>query len=462
MHDPVSPDTQARIRQAFVLGLARNPVAAPAALAGLLPDGDHTLALLALTGQRARFAAPGAVAGPVPDAARALHEDPRPILTPPARRALDRLSRSVEKSLAATVMPIALRRVGAAGMRPHPFDLPALARYIRADPENQGQSERAYIALIGADAGADEQTGLFSEGIGADNWTVFPPAQRRLFVAAVRRADPAAGRALLEGVWKTEPAAVRAVLLDALATGLGPDDRPFLDGLAGDRAQTVREIADRLARLAAAGTLKERLAAAAQCFKRAGGVMAALGLGGAGLSFSAPGGRRAKVEDLNEERQRLFAGLALEALAREVGATPAEVMAALPEDEHLVRTLLMQSVSGDAATLQSIAAARLLAITTMPVPVIRLAAEARVAVDPATAARFLAGSVWTKALADLAGSDDNPAPKDDGRLVCTAALMPPAAMPAFAAALAAAPQTAIRGARDFTDLVLALDPNSTP
>lgn len=465
MHDPVPPGQQARIRQAFLLGLSRHPLAPPPSLGGALPAAaDPMLAVLALTGQRRRFgAAAAAAAAPVPDAARALHGDPRPILPPPARRALGRLAVSVEKSLAATVMPAALRRVAAAGLRPHPFDLPALARHIRADPDNHGRAERAYLALADAGTRANEEqaAGLLAEAVTAANWTAFPPAQRRLFVAAVRRRDPAEGRALVEAVWKTEPAAVRAALLEALAAGLGADDKAFLDGLAGDRAETVRTIAARLARLAAAGSLAQRLAAAARCFTRTGGAIAALGIGGAGrLMFAPPAGTGAAAAEPEAEAERLFTGLPLGALARAVGAAPDEIVAAVPDHEHRVRALLLQAAAADgAAALQGIASARLLAAATMPAAVIGLAGEARVAVDPAAAAQFLAGPVWQRVLAVI-GSGDGVA-RDDGSLVCTAALMPAAAMPAFVAAIAGAAVTATRAARDFADLVLALPADAT-
>ena len=459
MEDPVPPDMLARFRQAFLLGLARSPVAPPPALARL--DGDPVLALLALTAQRRRFAVPAVpVPGAVPGAARALHDDPRPILPPPARRALAHLARSVEKpaSLTTTVMPLALRRIAAAGMRPHPFDLPGLARHVRAETERHGPAERAWLALTDTGAEATEQA-PFLEAISALNWRLFPPAQRRRFVADVRRSDPAAGRALVEGVWKTEPAAVRAALLEALATGLGPDDKRFLDGLTGDRAESVRKNAVWLARLASAAPTADRAAEAARWFRRAGRVMAALGIGGRGLTFASPGGKSANAAEAEAERERVFAGLPLAALAAAVGATPAEVVAALPDDEHRVRALLLQQAAADDVDVRGIDAARLLAITKMPAPLVTLATEARAPVDPGTAAQFLAGRVWTEAVAELAGRSDG---RDDGRLVCTAALMPPEAIPAFLAGLDAAPPTATRAARDFAALVLALTPDSPP
>ncbi len=464
MHDPIPPDLQARIRQAFLLGLTRQPVAPPPSLAARLPPGSEpALALLALIGQRQRFAVPPPVAAdPVPDAARRLHEDPRPILPPLARRALTRLAGSVEKSLAGHVLPIALRRVNAAGCRPHPFDLPDFARYIKADAENQGLAERAYLALIASDTDEEAAQGLFFDRITADNWTTFPKAQRRLFVAGVRQRDPAAGRSLIENVWKTEPAPVRAALLEALAAGLGAGDKPFLDKLATDRAESVRQAAGRLlARMPDTDSLAQRLAEAAQCFKRpakgVGRMMSALGIGGGDTLTFVPPGDRSNWQEGRALRDRLFGDLPLAALAKAAGATPAEIIAALPEDEHHVRSLLVDSAAAeeDTATVQGIVRGRLFASQALTGPVVMsIATAARGPLDPEAAARLLATPVWRSAVSSPAA--DGPTPKDDGRFVFTATLMPREAMPAFVASFDTAPALAARAAKDFADLILAL------
>jgi hypothetical protein len=459
---PVPPDLQVRIRQAFLLGLARQPVAPPPSLSALLPPGSEpALALLALMGQRQRFAGPPPVAAdPVPDAARRLHEDPRPILPPQARRALTRLAGSVEKSLAGHVLPIALRRIGAAGCRPHPFDLPDLARHIKADAENQGLAERAYLALIASDTDEEAAKGLFFDRITAENWTTFPKAQRRSFVAGVRQKDPAEGRALIESVWKTEPAPVRAALLEALAVGLGAGDKPFLDKLATDRAESVRQAAGRLlARMPDTAGFAQRLAEAVQCFKRpakgVGRMMAALGMGGGDTLTFVPPGDRSNSQEGRALRDRLFSDLPLAALAKAVGATPAEIIAAVPEDEHHVRSLLVDSAAAeeDTATVQGIVKARLFASQALTGPVLMsIATEARLPLDPDVALHLLAA--WKFAVSSLAA--DGPAPKDDGRFIFTATLMPHEAMPVFVASLDAAPVLAARAAKDFADLILAL------
>jgi hypothetical protein len=478
MHDPVPPDLHVRIRQAFLLGLARQPVAPPPSLTGLLPPGSEpAVALLALTGQRQRFAgAPAPVVDPVPDAARRLHEDPRPILPPPARRALSRLAGSVEKPLAGSVLPIALRRIGAAGCRPHPFDLPDLARHIKADADNLGLAERAYLALIASDADDEATKGLFFDRITAENWTTFPKAQRRMFVAGVRRDNSAEGRALIESVWKTEPAPVRAALLEALAVGLGADDKPFLDRLATDRADSVKQAAQRLlARMPSDEGFAQRVAEAAQWFKRAGKgvgrVMAALGMGGEGaLTFMPPGGKSDLLE-VAAARTRLFTRLPLDTLAKAVGVTPADIVAALPENEMEVLWLLLETAreDGDIATVQCIVRTCLLTSRAFPGQhIASLAAGARLPLDPEAATRFVTAPTWKNVISGLdqlselgvkvgvASGTASVVPKDDGRLIFTATLMPREAMPAFVASLAPLHPLTARAAKDFADLILAL------
>jgi hypothetical protein len=459
MDDPIGPDTQARIRQSFLLGLARQPVVTPPSLTGLLSQGcDPILALLALAGQRQRFArVPSLAVDAVPDAARRLHEDPRPILPPPARRALNRLSGSVEKALASSVLPIVLGRIGTAGFRVHPFDLPELARHIKSDAESHGLAERAYLALIASDADEDTAKGLFFDRISADNWTTFPKAQRRAYVAGVRRDNPAEGRALIESVWKGEPAPIRAALLEALVVGLGADDRSFLESLATDRADSVKLAAQRLlARIPTGEGYEQRRAEAARCFKRAGvgHVLTTLGMGGNGaLTFAPP-----KREDPIGER--LFADLPLDVLASSVGVTPAEIVTALQvaNEQHALWLLLETAAEdGDATTIQCIAGAYLLASRSLSGQVVMpLAIEAKLPLDPEVATRLLVAPTWANAVSDLARATTPAAQTDDGRLIFTATLMPREVMPAFIESLAPLPLATARASKDFVDLILAL------
>lgn len=67
--------------------------------------------------------------------------------------------------------------------------------------------------------------------------------QRKAFLAAERRRDPAAARARLGQALPELPAKERAELAHGLEVGLGPDDEPLLDQLRCDRGQDVRAVA---------------------------------------------------------------------------------------------------------------------------------------------------------------------------------------------------------------------------
>ena len=88
-------------------------------------------------------------------------------------------------------------------------------------------------------------------------------ADRVTQVAALRHADPDAGRALVEQTWSTDGAQHRAAAVAALVVGLGPADEPFLERCLDDRAKSVRQEAcrllDRLPGSARAARMADRL-----------------------------------------------------------------------------------------------------------------------------------------------------------------------------------------------------------
>jgi len=74
-------------------------------------------------------------------------------------------------------------------------------------------------------------------------WEAGSPAQRRGYLAGLRRRDPAAARALLSDEWASLDANERADLLRTLSIGLGPDDEPLLETALDDRRKEVRTVA---------------------------------------------------------------------------------------------------------------------------------------------------------------------------------------------------------------------------
>lgn len=111
----------------------------------------------------------------------------------------------------------------------------------------------AWLATLNPDwswAGSTPSAHEFTEDDLARRYAAGSRAERVALLSTLRARDPEAGRALLLSTWSTEPAAERAALITTLATGLGPDDEPFLEDALDDRGATVR---------ATAATLLERL-----------------------------------------------------------------------------------------------------------------------------------------------------------------------------------------------------------
>ena len=465
----------ARARQAMMLGLARQPFATPAALAPLVaaaepepgldrgPDADPARLTLVLAAQRQRFERPAGIASTAVPVARQMHADARPILPPPARRALARLSNAVAKGETAQVLQTAVRRVVAAGFRPHPFDLPWLMPHIKPSPACLGLAERAFLALSEKpEAGERPRTGILHAEITTANWTDFPRGHRRDLLARQRAADPAAARALLESVFKTEPAPVRAELLHALAVRLSLADQPFLEGLAGDRADSVKQVAARLlAQVPGTPAHAARLAAAAACFQKPAGVaslIARIGIGNAGeVTFVPP--KAAKTE-AGGALWKLFNGLSLDALARATGLPGPQILDALPEDDVVFNCLVETAVTDADAAAQALLfehKVRAVAAETGArfVTLAAISAHAPAQMSLALAETVLASPGFAR-VAEALNTSGTATPKDDGTLLALAGLMPAEAMPRYLAALEPLPMAATREARAFAELVLAL------
>lgn len=116
-----------------------------------------------------------------------------------------------------------------------------------------------WLTWMSAAPGQDGEAELTEE-----SWADFAPAERRAVLARMRRADPAAARALIEAKAPAEAADQRLRLVQLLETGLSAEDAPFLEGLAKDRSEKIRDLAaDLLARLGQAartGALDDELA----------------------------------------------------------------------------------------------------------------------------------------------------------------------------------------------------------
>jgi hypothetical protein len=226
------------LARSFLLGTSRNPVAA-GVLQNLVSIAGPAFELtaLALVGQRMRFRRHGPP--PQPDTTTPI-DDPRKIVPDAARPLMRRLLGGKDGSASDTAALALADTCHRRRLRPHPFDLPRLTAFVRAHGEALGPGAAAW-----AERNQENETrpaGYFdADAIDASNWTLARPAARVEFIAAIRGREPDRARELVAAGFAKDPAPVRARLLDAFARGLSQADVPFLEGLAKDRAPTVRE-----------------------------------------------------------------------------------------------------------------------------------------------------------------------------------------------------------------------------
>jgi hypothetical protein len=457
-----------RVKQAMLLGLARQPLVIPdplQPLATAAPERDAALTVLALAGQQHRFQRPPQTAGveQVPEAARRLHQDPRPILPEAARRPLLRLANGVEKVWADAILSVAARRVAARGFRLHPFDLPRLIADIKADARCLGLAERAYLALT---ASAETAGTALDNEITRENWTGFQKLHRIAFLRSERRKHPASARALLEDVFKSEPANVRGDLLGALDVGLGVDDLPFLESLANDRADSVRTVAARLvAAVPGTSAFAARLSEAGRCFTRSnlsvGGILNRIGLAdAAAVTFKPPASTSG---ERHTSLAKLFEGFSAAEIGEAAGLTASEVIAAIPSDDDAIHAAFSQRAAcdNDTATLMQLAEAKLTAAGTnsrTAAPVLAWLADSLSEPVSLDFGHCLLGSAaFQAALQRLQEAETPAAMKDDGTLIWTAAVLPTSLFPSFLAKIEPLLPATSRAARAFVDLAQALE-----
>jgi hypothetical protein len=285
------PATYEDLVAAATVGLDRRPLrltglAGPAAVhADVLDDADPAATLLAaaalLSSARRAGAAPASATPPSPAAA-----DAEPELSPLASAILSDALRS-DPDLAADLLTAAAQ----AGRRAAPPVLPALldaavrhralrqpasavlgerGRWLAAYRDDWHRALGADNSKIGSgsdngnrrsdnsnmeaggDHGAGGEPGAAEEqGAGAahdadETWRTGGRAERRVWLAALRRRDPAAARDQLAGTFDTETGDDRADLLAVLQIRLSPADEPFLEAALDDRKQAVRQAAARL------------------------------------------------------------------------------------------------------------------------------------------------------------------------------------------------------------------------
>ncbi len=161
------------------------------------------------------------------------------------RGQLARLATMTKKDASSRLLPAALDAIRAAGLALHPFDYARLEDIIARHAERVDSGARAWLQTVRPEKELPE---ALYDGPAVDESNVAQAGKRQkiAYVAALRVANPAAGRGLVERLFPDEPAANRLELAAVLASHLSGEDRPFLESLASDRAQTVRDKANEL------------------------------------------------------------------------------------------------------------------------------------------------------------------------------------------------------------------------
>ncbi|MCZ8261960.1 MAG: DUF5691 domain-containing protein [Beijerinckiaceae bacterium] len=317
-----------RVTHHLSLGLARAPL--PAEGAGPVA-ADAPLALLAMAGQARRF-----IRSALPDRFDPPREsrDDRPLVSDAARGLLQAIKPTTGTTELAIADLMEKRR-----LRLHPFDLPALASFVKAYAEQLGESA---IAFASSEGEKEPQTNDFFDAsiIDETNWIAASPARKSGFIRTLRTQDPARARDIVQAGFAGQHAPARVKVLQAFVVGLARDDIPFLESLAGDRAPSVRTLAEQLL---------SRLPGTPAYAARLTDVMSRLSLVYSGLLR-----RRAEIRieypaTINEWQRpgwlfEILEGLPLDGLAKGLGLSVDEMAAAAQKADRLSIALARQAI----------------------------------------------------------------------------------------------------------------------
>jgi hypothetical protein len=228
-------------------------------------------------------------------------------------------------------------------LQPHPFDFPRMDGFLRAHAERLGPDTCAWVDR---DKSGEAKRGYFDmELLDNGNWHEATPARRQRYIEDRRRQDADAARALVEAVWPNEGADLRFKLLQALRPGLCPADKPFLEGLAKDRAPRVRELAERyLSRLPGAAGQNPALTAVMERIVRG-----EIGFLRKRLTLRLELPATVRADNWQGWVAQLFEDVELEELADALGLQSAELIAAAAQDRCLSTGIaIMAFRQGDA------------------------------------------------------------------------------------------------------------------
>ncbi|MGY1899665.1 DUF5691 domain-containing protein [Nocardia gipuzkoensis] len=245
---PAGSSASADLTSVALLGTARRSpdltgLAPPIARAAERLPSDPALRLLESAALHDLFrrggVAPATAAAPEPAA-----DDPRPLLPRPAAARLARMLRERSAFLSEWFDAAA----------PHDYRAPdALCEQLLEHAKINATLREPLLRLAGTRGSwlaarhpdrrdLVRQPSPASER-SADTWLFGQPAERRDWLAALRRDDAEAARTTLTAAWPKETGPLKAELLALLANGLGPDDEPLLETALDDRRADVRRTA---------------------------------------------------------------------------------------------------------------------------------------------------------------------------------------------------------------------------
>jgi Family of unknown function (DUF5691) len=335
-----------QVLPALLLGVSRQPIDFSRLFDGAISAGDPKSGLkaLALAGQALRFERP---APPSHYAAIQTRSQSRPNPPEALRPKLVRLFGDGKYAVPpqddlALAVALAFERQR---LQLHPFDFPRMDGFLRAHAERLGPEARAWVDRDRPD---EEKRGYFdSEALDDDNWREATPARRQRYIEDRRRQDAGVARALVEAVWPNEGAELRLRLLQALRPELSAADIPFLQGLAGDRAPRVRQLAERyLSRLPGAVGHNPALTLIIERIVRS---EAGLLRKGPKLKLELPA--TVTGESWRDWIIRSFEDVEFDELAHALNLPSAEIIAAAAGDQYLSPAIaIMAFRQGDAAT----------------------------------------------------------------------------------------------------------------
>ncbi|MBF6178047.1 DUF5691 domain-containing protein [Nocardia otitidiscaviarum] len=248
-----------------LVGTARRTVdtaALPAPVAAASRSGpDPAVALLEAIALQDCFVR-GAVSPSAAEKSDIAEDDPRPLLPPAAAARLGSLLTGTSSFLAEWF----------AAAEPFDYRAPdAMCSRLLERAKSVAVHREALLRLAGARgrwlaARHPGWRGLIRAAADDDSvWSHGRPAERRAWLARLRRTDPGAARTALAASWPTESGPGKVELLAVLADGLSTADAPLLEsGLDDRRAEVRRLAADLLARLpdsAFAGRMARRASA---------------------------------------------------------------------------------------------------------------------------------------------------------------------------------------------------------